>query len=53
MAYLQELRLENMESLDLNALSDLADHSGSHKLRRAVRAIEEMARTSAEEYETL
>ena len=53
MAYLQELRLENMESLDLSALSDLAEHSGSPKLRRAVRTIEKMARTSTEEYETL
>jgi predicted transcriptional regulator of viral defense system len=51
--YLQELRLENLESLDLESLKGLAEDSGSPKLRRAVRRVEEIARTAALEYETL
>lgn len=53
MAYLRELRLDNMESLDLKTLSVYADRSGSPKLSRAARMIEKMARSSAGEYETL
>ncbi len=52
-AYLQELRLQNLESLDLSALLGLAENSGSPKLRKAMKTVEEMARASAEEYETL
>jgi hypothetical protein len=52
-AYLQELRLQNLESLNLSALEGLGKTSGSPKLRKAVKTVVEMARTSAEEYETL
>ncbi len=51
-AYLQELRLENLESLDLDVLRGFTEETGSPKLRKAVRRIEEMARMAAEEYET-
>ncbi len=52
-AYLQELRLENLESLDLDSLQDLAEDASSPKLRRAVNRLEKMAHLAAEEYETL
>jgi len=52
-AYLRELRLQNLERLDLNALSSMADLSGSPKLKRAAHHIAELARADAEEYETL
>ena len=52
-AYLQELRLENLESLDLESLKGLAEESGSPKLRKAVKRVEEMARALVGEYETL
>ena len=52
-AYLRELRLENLDVLDLDKLKRMAEASGSPKLRRAVRTVEEMAREEAEEYETL
>ena len=51
--YLNELRLENMEELDLDSLGRLAEESGRPKLRRAARLIKEKARDEAEEYEPL
>jgi hypothetical protein len=52
-AYLRELRLENLESLNLDVLKDLAEDSGSPKLRRTVSRVEELAGEMAEEYEAL
>ena len=52
-AYLGELRLGNLERLDLVALDRLAHESGSPKLRRAARTIAVLARIQSEEYETL
>lgn len=52
-AYLQELRLENLESLDLDSLKGLAEDANSPKLRRAINRLEKMAHLVAEEYETL
>ncbi len=52
-AYLDELRLENMEILDLNKLDGMADASGRPKLKRAARLIAEIAAVEAEEYELL
>ena len=53
LAYLRELRLKNMEELDLEVLSGLAEHRGGPALIKAVGMVEEMARVAAEEYETL
>lgn len=52
-AYLRELRLQNLERLDLNALASMAERSGSPKLKRAAQRIAELTRAEAEEYETL
>lgn len=51
--YLQELRLQNLERLDLVALQRLADQAGSPKLRRVAAAVAQLAQAEAEEYETL
>lgn len=50
--YLNELRLQNMGRLDLDALTRLADESAGHKLVRAARQIAAMA-SEAVEYTTL
>jgi len=52
-AYLQELRLQNLERLDLQALQRLAEQSGKPKLRRVAALVAELARGEAEEYEAL
>jgi len=52
-AYLQELRLQNLEQLDLAELGRQAELAGSPKLRRAVGWVVERANSAAEEYETL
>jgi hypothetical protein len=52
-AYLQELRLQNLEQLDLKALAHLAEHTGMPKLRRAAAIITEFAQAEAQEYERL
>ncbi len=52
-AYLRELRLQNLERLDLEALVSLAGRSGSPKLKRAARRIAELSRAEVEEYERL
>jgi predicted transcriptional regulator of viral defense system len=49
--YLRELRLQNFERLDMDELQRQADLAASPKLRRAVNAIKELARS--EEYTTL
>jgi predicted transcriptional regulator of viral defense system len=51
--YLKELRLQNLERLDLEELRRLAEKSGSPKLRRAARRVEQMALGEVEEYESL
>jgi hypothetical protein len=50
--YLRELRLENLESLNLATIRGLADASGSRKLRTAVRNLAEMVSGEAGEFET-
>lgn len=52
-AYLAELRLQNMDGLDLNELRRLAEASGKPKLRRAADQIARLAEIEAEEYEPL
>jgi predicted transcriptional regulator of viral defense system len=52
-AFLREMRLQNLEQLDLDALARLADRSGRPKAHRAVDAIAALARSEAEEYEAL
>ena len=52
-AYLQELRLQNPERLDLEELHRQAERIGSPKLRRAAAWIVEWAQSAGQEYETL
>ena len=52
-AYLSELRLQNLDGLDLSELHRLAEASGKPKLRRAADQIAHLAETEAEEYEAL
>jgi predicted transcriptional regulator of viral defense system len=52
-AYLRELRLQNLERLDLDELRRQAEIFGSPKLRRAVEAITLLAQTESQEYDTL
>lgn len=51
--YLQELRLQHLEILDLDELRRLAALSGKPKLKRAAERIARLAAEEAEEYETL
>ncbi len=51
--YLGELRLENLDQLDLEALGRLVEASEKPKLRRAAAVIEEFARMEAEGFEPL
>ena len=51
--YLEELRLQATDQLDLERLERLADDSGSPKLERAARSIAALVQVEAEEYETL
>lgn len=53
MAYLQELRLQNLERLDLEALQRMAGQAGKPKLQRGALRVMELARAEAEEYEVL
>ena len=50
-AYLRELRLQNLASLDLQRLEDLGNRSRSPKLQRAVRVIVASAEREAADYE--
>lgn len=51
--YLEGLRLENLERLDLEELGRLAESSGRPKLLRAASIVRVIARQEAEEYEAL
>lgn len=51
-AYLQELRLQNVDRLNLDELRHLAEASGMPKLKRAVRRLAELVRSESE-YEIL
>jgi len=51
--YLDELRLQNLERLDLEELKRLAEGSGRPKLHRAAAIVDAIARQQAEEYEAL
>ena len=51
--YLHELRLQNLDRLDLDELRRQAETFNAAKLRRAVEAIIRLAQTDALEYETL
>jgi predicted transcriptional regulator of viral defense system len=51
--YLAELRLQDVDGLDLGELHRLAEGSGSAKLRRAAGLVEKMARDETGEYESL
>lgn len=51
--YLRQLRLQNLEQLDLNQLQNQAVRARSPKLHRAVDRIIELAEAEAEEYEIL
>lgn len=52
-AYLRELRLQNLERLDMNALRRQAEIFGTPKLRRATDIILNQARSDKQEYQTL
>jgi predicted transcriptional regulator of viral defense system len=51
--YLRQLRLQNLERLDLNQLQNQAMRAQSPKLHRAVDQIIELAKAEAEEYAVL
>jgi predicted transcriptional regulator of viral defense system len=51
--YLYELRLQNLERLNLDELQRLADLTKSPKLKRAAKSVVELARAETREYETL
>jgi predicted transcriptional regulator of viral defense system len=52
-AYLQELRLQNLERLDVQALQRLAEQAGSPKLQRGACRVAGLVRAEAEMYEDL
>lgn len=52
-SYLQELRLQNLDQLDPQSLSQQAERANSPKLRRAARHIAAIVQAEALEYETL
>jgi predicted transcriptional regulator of viral defense system len=52
-AYLKELRLQNLEILDLDRLQHQAELTSSPKLRRAAARVAAQARSEMAEYETL
>lgn len=52
-AYLRELRLQNLEHLDLDALHHMAERTGKPKLRRVAAYVCKLATAEAEEYEPL
>ena len=51
--YLRELRLQNLDRLDLSELRRLAEQAGNSKLQRVSDFVVELARTEVEEYEVL
>lgn len=52
-SYLQELRLQNLETLDLGVLQHQAERAGSAKLKRAVTVVARLAQGEADEYHEL
>jgi hypothetical protein len=52
-AYLKELRLQNLEALDLDRLQDEAELTRRPKLQRAAARVAALARSEMTEYETL
>jgi predicted transcriptional regulator of viral defense system len=53
LVYLTELRLQNLDRLDVDRLIELARQNGSPKLHRAVQHIVALAQAESMEYETL
>ncbi|MDJ0754478.1 MAG: hypothetical protein QNJ45_13225 [Ardenticatenaceae bacterium] len=53
MAYIESLRLQNLEILDLERLHRFAIRAGKPKLQRAAQRIEDLAQRELQEYETL
>jgi predicted transcriptional regulator of viral defense system len=51
--YLQELRLQNLDRLNLDELRKQAEAVGKPKLRRAVKVISALAKTESRDYEDL
>jgi predicted transcriptional regulator of viral defense system len=51
--YLRELRLQNLDQLDVAALSHYADQADSPKLKRAVGMISKLIDIEDDEYETI
>lgn len=51
--YIESLRLQNLEILDIERLHQLAERSSKPKLKRATGTIEAIAQREAEEYEPL
>jgi predicted transcriptional regulator of viral defense system len=51
--FLRELRLQNIEQLDMDELRRQAERTGSPKLRRAAAIVAELAQAEAREYEAL
>jgi hypothetical protein len=51
--YLRELRLQNMDRLDLGELHHQADLADSSKLRRAAALASALSQNEAVEYQTL
>ena len=51
--YLRELRLQNLERLDLDELHRQAETFNTPKLRRAVETITRLAQSETQEYETV
>jgi predicted transcriptional regulator of viral defense system len=52
LAYLAELRLQNLDRLDLATLNELASRSGKPKLRRAAAAVRSLADSEAMDFVT-
>jgi len=52
-AYLRELRLQNLERLDIQELNQLAKQSGFPKWKRAAKLIIELSQAESKEYESL
>ena len=52
-AYLEGLRLQNLERLDLVRLQQLADRAAAPKLKRSVDNVAALAKAEIEEYELL
>lgn len=51
--YIESLRLQNLEILDLERLHHFAERAGKTKLKRAANVIEKIAQREAKEYEPL